>query len=146
MPRMWRVQKSNHQLGANTVQTLTGLQTKPQMADCIVPSMYFLASLRLIDRQYNVCTNVSKTTKECLGCGEFKTQITHLVQTLHKPWRGSKPIRKLQRRIVWSVHFLASSRLIKSRYKVCTNASNAPIEYLECGKFKNPITHLLQTP
>ena len=78
---MWRVQKSNHPIGANTVQTLKGLQTIRKLQRRILRSMYFLASLRQIDRWHKVCNNASNTTKESLGRGEIKNQITHLVQT-----------------------------------------------------------------
>ena len=137
--RAWRVVKWNPLLVQRAHKPWRAWKLGRHPFHRIVPSKEIQANLRLIFGRYNVCTNASKTTKWSLVHGELKNVIPILVERAHKPWRACKLGRQPFRRIVPSMEIQEKSRLILGRYKVCTNATNAPKRSWGHGEFKNVI-------
>ena len=87
-----------------------------------VPSMENAVDSRLILARYKRCTNARFILSRSYGHEEFKNINPYSVQKAHKAVRAGQYLRPMQRSIVLSIEIPVHSRLILTRYKVCTNA------------------------
>ena len=116
----------------------TGQYPRP-MQRRIVPSMEIRVHSRLFQAGYKGCTNARCILPRSYGHEEFKNVNNFSVQKAYKAVRAGLYLRPMQRRIVPSMEIRVHSRLIRARYKGCTNARCILSRSYEHEEFINAI-------